>query len=93
MDNIKEIIKNVIGDIVDRRANQDDRVIKLWQEILDENNFKGTRIEGLKDDCLYVLVDSPARLYQLKTKQNTLIKQLKNDIPNINRINFKIGKI
>lgn len=93
MDNIKDIIGQVIGKISAKEINTDERLHRAWQNILEKDELKHTVLQGVKDKKVSILVDSPAWLYQMRLKKGKLVEKLKDIIPDIENISFKIGKI
>lgn len=93
MDDIKNIINKVIGDIAEKKPNKHDKVDRIWQNLLNEQELKHTKLSGIKEETLCVHVDSPAWLYQMRIRQTKILKQLKEEVSDIKHIRFKIGKI
>jgi hypothetical protein len=93
MDSIKNIINTVIGNIAEHNPDKHDKVERIWANVLNEKELKHTKIIGIKEDGLLVCVDSPAWLYQMRIRQTKILKQLKDEIPYIKYIRFKMGKI
>jgi hypothetical protein len=93
MDDIKNILNTVIGNIADRNPDVHNKLDRIWSNLLNEKELKHTHIIGIKEDGLLVHVDSPAWLYQMRVRQTKILKQLKEEIPQIKYIRFKIGKI
>ena len=93
MDNIKDIVNTVIGNIAQQRPDEHNKAERIWKNVLTEKESKHTKIEGLKDGCLFVYVDSPVWLYQMRIRQTKVLKQLKEEMPQIKYIRFKMGKI
>ncbi|MGE0267816.1 MAG: DciA family protein [Candidatus Omnitrophota bacterium] len=93
MDNIEDIIKNVIGKIADRKLEDHQKIYRLWISLLNESELKHTKLIGVNNGKVSVHVDSPAWLYQMNTRKRKILESLKEEISNIEYINFKIGKI
>ena len=93
MDDIKNIVNTVIGNIAEHKPDIHDKVERIWTNILTEKELKHTKIIGIKEDGLLVCVDSPAWLYQMRIRQTKIMKQLKEEIPHIKYIRFKMGKM
>ena len=93
MDEIKNIVNQVIGDIAENAPDTYNKIERIWQNLLTEQEFRHTKIIGVKKETISVCVDSPAWLYQMRTKQHKILKQLKEDVPDIKHIQFKIGAI
>ena len=93
MDPIKDIIPQVIANISQKNPEGQLKIERVWQNIIDEKLKNHTTIGGLKDKALIVHADSPACLFQLNLKRRKLLKQLKDEIPELEDIHFKIGKV
>ncbi len=67
-------------------------ILNLWQEITGEEVSKHTRIVGLKRSCLFVEVDSSARLHHLTNYcKDDILRELQARYKNtfITSIQFK----
>ena len=93
MDPIKDIIPQVIANISQKRPEAQLQIQRLWQNIIGEKLGQHTVIGGLKDNELLILVDSPAYLFQMNLKKRKILEQLKEQIPELESINLKIGKV
>lgn len=91
MDDIKNIVNKVIGDIAEKRPDTQNKADRIWQNLLTKQELKHTKLVGINQGVLWVNVDSPAWLYQMKIRQTKLVKQLKEEAPDIQGIRFKIG--
>lgn len=91
MDDIKDIINKVIGDIAGKNPDVHNKADRIWQNLLTKQELKHTKLVGINQGTLWVNVDSPAWLYQMKIRQTKLVKQLKEEVPDIHGIRFKIG--
>ncbi|VAX37471.1 hypothetical protein MNBD_UNCLBAC01-533 [hydrothermal vent metagenome] len=92
MDNVKNIIQDVIGKIANREKQEYEKIERIWQNILKEQELKHTHLSGVKDGVVFVLVDSPAWLYQMKIRKRRILDRLKDEIEEIKNIYFKLGK-
>ncbi|MCK5260246.1 MAG: DUF721 domain-containing protein [Candidatus Omnitrophica bacterium] len=93
MDDIKNIVNAVIGNIAEHNPDTHNKVERIWANLLNEKELKHTKIIGVKEEGLLVCVDSPAWLYQMRIRQTKILKQLKEEVPHIKYIRFKMGKI
>ena len=93
MDDIKSIVNKVIGHIAEKNPDTYDKIERIWQNLLNEKERRHTKLFGIKEGTLSVHVDSPAWLYQMKIRQTKILKQMKDEIPGLKHIRFKIGKI
>jgi len=93
MDDIKDIISKVIGDIAEKNPCSYDKVERIWQNLLNKQELKHTKLMGVKDETLLVRVDSPVWLYQMRMRKLRILKRLKEEILDIKQIRFEIGTI
>ena len=93
MDNIKNIVNAVIGNIAEHNPDIHNKIERIWANLLNEKELKHTKIIGVKEYGLLVCVDSPAWLYQMRIRQTKILEQLKEELPNIKYSLFKILKI
>ncbi len=93
MDNIKDIIQDVIGKMAQQEPQANIKVERIWKNILEEQELKHTKIVGMKEGNIFAHVDSPAWLYQMRIRRSKILERLKDEIPDIKSIRFKIGKI
>ena len=93
MDNIKNIVNTVIGNIAEKSPDTHNKTERIWKNLLNEKELKHTKVNGVKEETLFRCVDSPAWMYQMRIRQTKILKQLKEDVPGIKRIRFKMGKI
>ncbi len=93
MDNIEDIVKNVIGNIANQNPDTHNKTERLWENLVNEKEFKHTKVMGIKEGGFFVCVDSPAWLYQMRVRSTKILKQLKEEIPEVKYIRFKMGKI
>ncbi|MCA9405772.1 MAG: DUF721 domain-containing protein [Candidatus Omnitrophica bacterium] len=93
MDNIKDIINNVIGQISEKKFADDGKLERVWQNVISETDFKHTKIIGIKDGILSVHVDNPTRLYKLKLNRRKILNTIQEELVDIENIIFKLGKV
>ena len=93
MDNIGDIVKNIIGRMAQRQPDAQHQLEQAWTEILDDKKRSHTRLIGIKDGKVSVLVDSPAWLYQMNINREMILKKLREKIPEVTQIHFNVGKI
>lgn len=93
MDNIKNILNKVIGDISDRKPQDNDQIQRAWSSLIHVDDVGHTRVVEYKNGCMIVYVDSPARLYQVKLQYRTLVERLQESIPDFQKLVLKIGKV
>ena len=93
MDDIKNVVTKVIGDIAEKNPCSYDKIERIWQNLLTKQELKHTKLFGIKEKILFVRVDSPAWLYQMRIRQLKILKRLKEELSDIKQIRFKIGTI
>ncbi|MBN1869829.1 MAG: DUF721 domain-containing protein [Candidatus Omnitrophica bacterium] len=93
MDNIKNIVNTVIGNMAEQKPDTHNKIERIWKNLLNEKELKHAKIIGIKEDGLLVCVDSPAWLYQMRIRQTKILRQLKEEAPHIKYIRFRMGKI
>ena len=93
MDNIKDVVNKVIGDIAEKKPDSHNKIQRIWQNLLTKQELKHTKLLGVNENTLSVCVDSPAWLYQMRIRQTKILRQLKEEVSDIKSIRFKIGKI
>jgi predicted nucleic acid-binding Zn ribbon protein len=92
MDEIKEIVHNVIEKISQKSQNDQQKIYQAWEKTIKAKGLEHTKISGLKNQTLYVNVDSSAWLYQLNLQKTQILEAIQKDVPDIQKIYFKIGK-
>lgn len=93
MDDIKDVINKVIGNIADQNPCSYDKVERIWQNLLTKEELKHTKLFGVKEDTLFINVDSPAWLYQMRMRKTSILKRIKEELLDIKQIRLKIGTI
>jgi predicted nucleic acid-binding Zn ribbon protein len=90
MDNMKDLVHGVIGELAKKRPQEVDIVV-LWQRI--SGNAKGSRVAEIKNGTLTILVDSSARKITLFRKREELLQEIQSKVPAIKTIYFKVGSV
>jgi hypothetical protein len=93
MERIKDIIPQVLTDLSQRKPLRQIQIQKIWQQTLDVKTQKHVAIAGFDNGVLLVLVDSPTRLFQLNLQKKKILENIKHEVPEIESIHLKIGKI
>lgn len=93
MDNIKDIITKVIGNMAEHKGDEASEIIRLWPTLVNEKAAKHSKIVGMKNGTLLVNVDSSAWLYQININRTTILKKIKEKFAGVQNIRFKIGKV
>jgi predicted nucleic acid-binding Zn ribbon protein len=95
MDSIKDIIPQVVGKMVrsrNQQAGEQGALEQIWQDILEKQQLRHTRLGGQRDGNLLVFVDSPARAYHLRMGKAKTLKQIREKMPEIKDITFKVSE-
>ena len=93
MDDIKDIVKKVFGDISSKTMAEQKKLEEVFEKVLKNNKISGAKISGFKDRHLFVNVDSSGRLYQITLIKNKILSELQGECPDVEKISFKIGKV
>jgi len=93
MEQVKDIIDSVIGNLAKQGSHSLDMVENIWHQTTDAKIQQHTKIGGLKDQKLIIYVDSSPWLYQLNFKKNRILKNMQEYNPEIQGIIFKLGKV
>jgi hypothetical protein len=93
MDDIKNTIKNIVNKL--EKNTQAKSIVEVWDNIIDEETFKKTKVENKKYGTLVIAVEDHATMYMLNMKKHKIIEQINEQIKedNIERIRFKIKKV
>lgn len=93
MDNIKDVVNKVIGGIAQKNPASNEKIQRIWENLLTKHELKHTKITGLDKNTLSINVDSPAWLYEMRTKQHKILKKIKEEVEEIRHIRFQIGSV
>lgn len=93
MDNIKDIVKQVVGGLAQGTLQHQSKIQNLWNNILSPEELKHTRLVSFKDGRLVVFVDSSVFLYQLNLKRGQILLRLKNECEEVKNLYLKVGKV
>ncbi|MFH1790441.1 MAG: DUF721 domain-containing protein [Candidatus Omnitrophota bacterium] len=90
---LKDILRNVIGRI--EHAGHGPEISSLWAEAVGEDLAAHSRAVSCDKGRLVVNVSDSARLYELTTRRQELIKTMNERLTKsrIREIRFKIGDI
>ena len=88
---VKEILPDVIKSISRRDIQDQISLERLWQDVIGEEADRAV-IGGFKDGCLFVNVDSAARLFKMRLQKQGLLTKLRVKRKDIVNISFKIGR-
>lgn len=92
MESIRDIIPKVIENLSLKKPNSKRNIHEVWKIAAGEQG-EHCAVKDFQRGMLRVHVDSSARMFELSTRKADLIKNLKNEIPDLNDIIFKVGKI
>jgi len=93
MEEIKDIIQTVIGNISERRHQEERDLQAAWDGLLKDKEKAHVRIAAFQKEVLYVNADSPAWLFQMNLKKQSLLRGLQHHVPGVKKIYLKIGKV
>ena len=88
---VNEILPEVIKSISRRDIQDQISLEKCWQDVAG-TDADHCGITGFKDGCLFVQVDSPARLFKMRMQKAGLLTKLKQQRKDIVNLSFKIGR-
>ncbi len=91
MDEIKNIVHSVIGDLSGQQLKNEQQLFEFWDRILNSKERKHARLSGLKNGTLYVHVDSSAWLYQMNLQKGKILRRMQEKFPEVRKIFIKIG--
>ena len=92
-DDIKNIIKSVIGRLSESQKTSPSAIQQVWDSLVSEQEKKHAKIYDYHNGLLIIYVDSPAWLYQFNLKKEKLFTGIKNKVSDLNKISFQVGKI
>jgi predicted nucleic acid-binding Zn ribbon protein len=93
MDNIKNIVDKVIGSLANRENHSQTKIYRLWDNIATSKEREHSQMVGIKEQKAYVNIDSPTWLYHFKSQKNKILDRIKESIPDLQGVVFRIGKI
>ncbi len=93
MDEIKDIIKNVVGKLSTQAPQKQQEILDAWERVTNNLERKHTKITRFQNKILTVHVDAPAFLYQINLKKKKILKRLQEENINVEKVYFRIGKI
>lgn len=93
MEQIKDIVKQVIGSISSGKPEVHNKLQRIWQNVLDKKAIEHTAIVGLRKGELVIHVDSPAWLFQMNLHKRKLLERIQTEYPELSVIRFKLGKV
>lgn len=92
MDNIKNIVRQVIGDIASQKDSNADGIEDIFCRVYSSQERAHSKILGERKGKIFIYVDSPIWLYRLNMKKQTFLSKTRGAGLKISEICFKIGK-
>jgi hypothetical protein len=89
---VKDVLPGVMARLSGDNVRDQINLEKAWHEVAGPEAV-GSAFTGFKNGCVYVTVDSPARLYQWKMRKAATMRRLCEKCPGVNNISFKIGTL
>ncbi len=93
MDEIKDIIQQVIGQIASKKSFSTKSIQDIWEKTLEAKELSHVRLVNFEDGKLLVFVDSSAWLFQMSIKKRKILSKLNEGHGEIKNIIFKVGKV
>jgi predicted nucleic acid-binding Zn ribbon protein len=93
--NFKETLSKVIEDINKKVYNKNEIISKLWNKNTDKEIETHTQIVTIKDKTLFIKADSPAWIYEVKSKKNKIIENINREAKKeiLKDIKVKLGDL
>ena len=89
---IKDVLPGVMARLSGDNVRDQINLENAWREVAGPDAV-GTAFAGFKNGCVYVIVDSPARLYQWKMRKTATMRRLSEKCSEVKNISFKIGTL
>ena len=94
MEQIRQTIQHVIGDLAARKGRDDSRdPPQMLKKLLTKKERAHIKVTNFHKGILYVEVDSSSWLYALTLRKKSFLEELKEKTPSITDIRFRIGEI
>jgi hypothetical protein len=94
MATIKEVVRNIMEDLVKHKAHSRSSNPQAWlQKVLTKRELAHTRFHYFRRGALGLWVDSSSWLYSLTLKKEKLLAKLSAISSTIKDIHFRIGEI
>lgn len=93
MDAIKDIIPQVIEQLSQRKPEDQNKIQRIWRNVIDAKMAQHCLLANFFDGILTVVVDSSSWLYQMNLNRKKILDELREEMPEIKNIQFKIGKV
>lgn len=92
MESIRDIIPQVIENLALKKPKTKRNIHEVWR-IAAGTQADFCEVRDFRNGILWVNVDSSARIFEMSTRKGEIIKNLKNEVPELRDIIFKIGKV
>jgi hypothetical protein len=92
MEQIKDILPQVIGNLSSGKPEIQTRINKLWIKLLEPKLVRHAKPAGFDKGTLTINVDSPAWLFQLNFKRQQILSALQKEFKDLAAIKFRIGR-
>lgn len=96
MDHIRDVLNAVIGDLEQKDKKEKRYIFNIWDSVVGEEIAKHTKLQKMKGNKLFVIVDHATWAYELTQRHKpVLIKRINDALGSekIENIYFKIGDI
>lgn len=93
MESIKDILPQVFEQLTERIPQTQTKIQRIWQNVIDAKMAQHSVLLDFTDGILTVAVDSSSWLYQMNLNKRKILTQLQDEIPQMQNIQFKIGKV
>ena len=92
---IGEVLKKIFLDLEKRQEISEDRMSRLWKNLVGESGFRHSKPVSLKKRILTVRVDNSVWMQDLVMRKRRLLKGLKRELgkDKICEIHFRIGEL
>jgi predicted nucleic acid-binding Zn ribbon protein len=91
---ISDVLKKVIQKLDTSGRKKQAKLDSAWRVAAGDTIAKHTRVQGVKKQTLFVLVDDSAWFYEANLKKEKILKSLrrKKDFEKVEKISFRIGR-
>jgi len=86
MDNIKDVLQSVMGQLAVSEGSDRRNIEDIFCRALNPQEQEHVRFSGMKNGKLFIHVDSSAWLFQMRTKQQRLLKEIQQQVPEVTQI-------
>lgn len=94
MDSIKTILPHILKDIKRKQGYSKEEIESLWVHSVKKNMALHSQANFLKNGKLYVSVENPAWLYELRINKKQILEKLNKKSENkIKDVSLRVGDI